>query len=86
MSFDIGLSRQAEAYLERLDRRTRDRFGQAIRALADDPYGPATKPLHGVGGRALRVGGWRVLYSVDTGEQRVTIDLIVVRGQAYRNR
>ncbi len=58
----------------------------ALRALAVDPFGRGTKPLTNLPGeRAMRVGGWRVIYSVNEAAAEVHIDSIGPRGQVYRN-
>ncbi|MEO8541491.1 MAG: hypothetical protein ABI577_17240 [bacterium] len=57
-----------------------------MRRLSDDPFGPGTKPLKGRESRALRVGGWRLIYAVDIESQFIMIQVIGPRGQAYRDR
>jgi mRNA interferase RelE/StbE len=86
MSYELEFAGNAAAYLKRLDGPTQRRFANALRLLANDPIGRSSKQLHGRIERSLRVGGWRVLYTVDTTAQTITIKSISTRGQAYRGR
>ena len=57
-----------------------------IDGLAANPFAPNKNliALKAVGGFRLRVGDWRVLYTLDTGARTMTIAAIVPRGGAYR--
>ncbi len=84
MSFTLIVSPEPRRYLERLDERSRKRFLRKFRELSTDPF-HQTKTLQGVQGlRSARVGGWRVLYTVDLEAQTISIDHIAPRGQVYR--
>lgn len=53
--------------------------------LAEDPFGPYTKPLQGAAGdRSSRVGGLRIVYTVDRDRRLVEVSDIGPRGQIYR--
>ena len=86
MSFTVELSARATRYLDRLDEPTRQRFLHAFSRLAEDPYGPGSKPLQGRPDRVFRVGGWRVIYDVDRLSGLVKVTAIAPRGQVYRDR
>lgn len=87
MTFRLRFSRDALHYLQRLDAPSQERVAQRIDQLLDDPLAPRFgKPLRGQTDlRAARVGGWRLLYSVDRQSQTLTIERIAPRGQVYRN-
>lgn len=57
-----------------------------IDGLAANPFTPNKNvtALKGVDGFRLRVGDWRVLYTLDTEARMMTIAAIVPRGGAYR--
>ena len=57
-----------------------------IDGLAANPFAPNKNvtALKGVGGFRLRVGDWRVLYTLDAEVRTVTIVAVVPRGGAYR--
>ncbi|MGQ9683401.1 MAG: type II toxin-antitoxin system RelE family toxin [Anaerolineae bacterium] len=80
----IRLSRQAEKLLERLPRDVRARMDRVVRSLADDPYPSASVRLESREGLyRIRVGGWRILYSVIEQELVVLAVRIAGRGSVY---
>ena len=85
MSYRIELSREAARYLRHLSRSDQERMARRIAQIATDPYGPYTKPLTNLAGcRAARVGGYRIIFTVDDKAQVVHISDIGPRGQVYR--
>ncbi|HKS90697.1 MAG TPA: type II toxin-antitoxin system RelE/ParE family toxin [Tepidiformaceae bacterium] len=85
MTHEVRYSRQAANYLRRLDGTAQARMREAIDRLGIEPRAFGTKPLKGAAGsRALRVGGWRVVYSIDDDHGLVDIKIIAPRGQVYR--
>ncbi len=57
-----------------------------LEQVPTDPFGPFTKPLTGAGGRrSARVGDWRIVFSVDTGAEIVSVSAIGPRGRVYRD-
>ena len=69
-----------------MDRNSQQRVAAAIKSLQADRFAhPQTKPLHGFPDeRAVRVGGWRVIYRVAAAEKLIRIEEIGPRGQVYR--
>lgn len=64
VTWTVRPTRQAERQLDALDAPTRQRVANALARLARDPYAsPSVKALHG-GGYRLRVGDWRVIYTL----------------------
>lgn len=59
---------------------------QKIDLLAVDPLAPDNNvtPLRTSGGFRLRVGDWRVLYSLDFESNLLRVAAILPRGEAYR--
>ena len=57
-----------------------------IRAVAADPLGrnPNLKRLQASGGYRLRVGDWRVFYSLDAKAKTLTVEGVEPRGGAYQ--
>jgi mRNA interferase RelE/StbE len=85
VSFDVQLSRSAERYLERLPRDIQRRVVARLEQIGDDPFGPHTKPLSGPGARrAARVGGLRIVFTVNRARQLVEVSEIGPRGDIYR--
>jgi len=77
---NITLSKKAIKTIDSMDKPTKDRIRTAIENLPDGD----TKQIQGggVSTHRLRVGGWRVLYSIDG--DNILIEKIAPRGQAYK--
>jgi mRNA interferase RelE/StbE len=85
--YRVELSRNAERYLERLDRPTQTRIVVALRHLAIDPYVESLdcKPLAGRAGEyRLRVRKYRIIYSVEDGVLLINVIDIGPRGDVYK--
>jgi mRNA interferase RelE/StbE len=77
--------RPAFKTLERMDRPTADRIRGKMRELAKDPHAPNNnaKKLQGEEGYRLRVGDWRVIYTLDHGVLTIVVVRIGPRGSVY---
>lgn len=83
----IVLRRAAEKALDRLPAARRRQIVGRIERLASDPASRSLdiRPLEGaVGLFRLRVGDYRVLFSIDEAADMVTIELIRGRGDVYK--
>ena len=87
MSFRVGVAHEAEKILDRLDRPTEQRVRARFVQLADDPFDPRlSAPLADRPGiRKSRVGGWRILFTVDREAKAVYILSIDTGGQVYKH-
>ena len=67
MTRKVRFEQAALRDLERLSKKVQRRILARIEMLADDPVGPASKPLQGNlrGLRCARVGEWRITYVVE---------------------
>lgn len=85
MPCTVLLSKRATKFLDGLrDRALYERLRAAIDALADDPVPPASKSLTDREGFRVRVGDYRILYTVDVGKLLVCIIEIGNRRDIYR--
>ena len=85
MKYDLFLSREAVKTLDRLDHLTERRISRRLDRLQTDP-GRQGKQLKGLEGlRVIRVGDWRLLYTVEENPASIYIVAIKPRGQAHRN-
>jgi len=86
VTYTIQLLHDAERYLERLDRRTQSRIAARLLQLTVDPFDPGySKQLTNFDRlRVSRVGGWRIIYSVEGDHLLVLVEEIGPRGQVYR--
>ena len=84
-SYEIEISSTAEKQLRRLDRPTQIRLLKAITQLSGDPHPRGVRKLKGhTDVFRLRVGSYRVLYSV--GERRLVVIVLKIghRRKIYR--
>ena len=83
--WQVLISRRAERVLRRLPGDVLVRISSAIDGLVDDPYPSGSKKLIGHDLYRLRVGVWRIIYSVEEDELVVLVLTVAPRGEAYRN-
>lgn len=65
--YRIELRPAALRELRKIDRATQPRIHGAIALLAQDPRPPASRPLRGREGYRLRIGDYRIIYTVNDG-------------------
>jgi mRNA interferase RelE/StbE len=87
VSYRVSIAHEAEKILDRLDRPTERRLRFRISQLAEDPFDRRlSAPLvERPGVRKSRVGGWRILFSVDRAAEILYVLTIDVRGQVYKH-
>ncbi len=77
MSYRIELRPAAIRALKKIDHRDRERIRGVIALLGDDPRPPAAKPLRGRPAWRVRVGDYRIIYTID---DRVLLVVVVTLG------
>ena len=83
--FELRISRMAERQLKRLPSEGRDRVVRAVRALADDPMPRGSRRLTGYDDVfRIRIGPYRVLYSVAASTLTILVLKIGHRRDVYR--
>lgn len=78
----VVINRNAQKYLDRLDSRAIQRIDNAIKGLSEEPPDGDIKKLRGAPLYRLRVGGYRILFSLS--DEEITIVRIAPRGDAYK--
>jgi mRNA interferase RelE/StbE len=82
----VELTRTAQRDLRRLDAQVRRRVNEALVAVAQDPQtSTGLRKLTGRPETRLRVGGWRVLLTLDADARVILVLRILPRGRAYRD-
>ncbi|HXB67854.1 MAG TPA: type II toxin-antitoxin system RelE/ParE family toxin [Candidatus Acidoferrales bacterium] len=87
MNYRVSVGREAEKVLDRLDRPTEFRIRHRLVQLAEDPFDPRLSgPLaERAGVRKSRVGGWRILFTVDREAKLIYVLTVDTRGQVYKH-
>lgn len=85
MNYRIDFTSSAEKEFLKLPKDNRQRIGQHIEALADDPRPSGCVKLSGMGCLwRIRVGDYRILYSIQDVPMVVAITKIGHRREVYR--
>jgi mRNA interferase RelE/StbE len=85
VKYAVALERTAARFLLRLrDVKLKKRLDDAIEALSDDPRPHGCRKLAGTSDRyRIRVGDYRIIYSVDDGKVTVLVLVIGHRREVY---
>jgi len=85
-SYRLLIKASAARELEAVDpKRDRQRIVRSIRELGDDPRPPNCEKLSGHDGKyRIRVGSYRIVYTVDDGARTVTIVKVGHRKDVHR--
>ncbi|MEK7605588.1 MAG: type II toxin-antitoxin system RelE/ParE family toxin [Patescibacteria group bacterium] len=78
------LPRSAQKELDSLEDNVVLRISQKLAKLAQDPYGSDSHKLTGNNNYRIRIGVYRVVYSIDKTSQTITIIKIAHRREVYR--
>jgi mRNA interferase RelE/StbE len=83
--FQLIYHKSALKFLDKQDRKTRIRIITALQGLTQVPFVGDIKQLEGEGELLrLRVGSYRILFSVDYAEEIIFIEAIGNRGDIYK--
>ncbi|PZF56915.1 plasmid stabilization protein [Curtobacterium sp. MCBD17_013] len=84
MSYRVELRPAAARALKRIDHQDRSRVRGAIALLGQDPRPPGAKALQGRDGFRVRVGDYRIIYTIDDGVLLVVVVTLGHRRDVYR--
>jgi mRNA interferase RelE/StbE len=70
--------------LRKLEAKVRPRIEGAIALLAEDPRPPASRPLKGSLGYRVRVGDYRIIYTVQDDVLLIVVVTLAHRRDVYR--
>jgi mRNA interferase RelE/StbE len=70
--------------LRKVDRAIQPRIHGAIALLGNDPRPPASRQLRGRDGYRLRVGDYRIIYTIDDGVLLIVVVTIGHRREVYQ--
>jgi len=84
MAYQVLIKRSAEKELDAFSPNLRSRIIARLLKLENDPRPSGIKKLQGQEAFRLRVGDYRVLYTIDDAEQIVMVFAIGHRREVYR--
>lgn len=84
MTYRIEVRPAAVRQLRKIDPTQRDRIQGAIALLAEDPRPPAAKPLRGRPAWRVRVGDYRIIYTIHDDVLVFVVVTLGHRREAYR--
>lgn len=84
--YTLLIRRSAEKEMDALSSVVLGRITQAILSLETDPHPAASKKLSGSDKFRMRVGDYRILYTVDDHKQTIEIVSVGHRRDVYRGR
>jgi mRNA interferase RelE/StbE len=84
MTYRVEVTRSAIKALRRVNPADTGRLRGAIAMLAEDPRPPASRPLRGRDGWRLRVGDYRVLYTIRDDVLLIDVVAVAHMSSAYR--
>ena len=84
MAYQVILKRSAEKELDALQANLRERILRRLLALEENPRPSGIKKLQGQESFRLRVGDYRVLYTIDDKSKQVFILGVGHRREVYR--
>lgn len=80
----LKLTSKAQKELDRLDDKIALRISQKIYLLENNPYGQNSQKLGGGKGYRIRIGDYRVVYTIDKVSKTITVIRIRHRRDVYR--
>lgn len=83
MPYEIELRPAAVRALKRVDHQDRGRIQGAIALLAVDPRPPGAKALRGREGLRIRVGSYRIIYTIQDSRLLVVVVTLGHRRDVY---
>ena len=85
MSYEVSYSKQAIKTLARMPKNQAEKIVAKVEQLAQNPEAQAAnvKKLQGSDYYRLRVGDYRVIYSMDNGRLTITVVKVGSRGDVY---
>ena len=84
MSYTVDIHTPAKKSLSRLPEDVQTRMGRSMLALADNPRPPGVVKLSGREAWRIRVGDYRVIYTIDDTRKEVVVYATGHRREIYR--
>lgn len=85
MLYQLDIERRATKDFRKLPGHVQERAKEAVRALSEQPRPDGCKLLKVAEAYRIRVGNYRILYTVDDAAQLVTVLRVQHRSEVYKN-
>lgn len=82
--YEIQVRPAAVRALRKTAQADRERLQAAIALLAEDPRPPNSRRLTGRSGYRVRVGDYRIIYTIDNGQLLIVVVTLGHRREVYR--
>lgn len=82
--YTVHIKRSAEKEMDELPTSVFDRIAEAVLELETDPRPHGSRKLRGTDGYRIRVGVYRILYTIDDASRIVEIVAVGHRRDVYR--
>ena len=82
--YEVRLTRQAAKQLASLERSMQLRIAGVIESLSLNPFPPKAQRLRGREAWRVRVGDYRLVYTVNQGELMIVVVRLAHRREVYR--
>lgn len=80
----VILPRSAQKDLDTIEDKTAFKISQKIRLLADNPFPNGSRKLSGDEGYRMRIGNYRVIYTIDKKNEVIRITKVAHRREVYK--
>ncbi len=84
MSYQLFLKRSAEKELSELTGKTHDKIVEKLLEMKENPLPTGVKKLSGREGYRIRMGRYRILYTIDEIQKKIEIFSIAHRREVYK--
>jgi len=84
MAFKVTIKHSAEKELDSLPKELRKRIVRHLVKLEENPHPSGSKKLQGENAYRMRVGDYRILYTIEITSKLITIYAIGHRREVYR--
>ncbi|OQW94596.1 MAG: hypothetical protein BWK79_05395 [Beggiatoa sp. IS2] len=84
MNYQLFLKRSAEKELSELTGKTHDKIVERLLEMKENPLLRGARKLQGREGYRIRIGHYRILYTIDETQKRIEIFSIAHRQDVYK--
>jgi mRNA interferase RelE/StbE len=84
MTYQVVIQRPAEKELDALEKPVHKRIVTHLLALEEEPRAAGVKKLQGQESYRLRVGDYRILYTIDDKSKKIFVMAVGHRREVYR--